>query len=166
MVQFSSADTTCTICSDALEGTEWTRLECGHSFHVACVLQWFRYEHTTCPNCRSDQTQHVWTRRTPLQHVSDLRKRKKSLPKYVQKKLLTCDTARRVHKDNKRELNKLHKEYKEIFKKQRKLENKVYASARKYRDIVHELTHVSSPGAPMLVYQGYESISDDEEDDG
>ena len=44
----------CPICHLDLDDASLT-LECGHSFHAACVLSWFRSEHDshgTCPLCR------------------------------------------------------------------------------------------------------------------
>lgn len=31
-----------------------TTLPCNHSFHLHCVLKWFRTGNTTCPMCRMD----------------------------------------------------------------------------------------------------------------
>ena len=42
----------CTICADEGDESQKVRLECGHCFHVECCVQWFRYHHTSCPNCR------------------------------------------------------------------------------------------------------------------
>lgn len=47
----------CTICMCAIEehnNGSGHALECNHSFHVGCILQWYRSGHDTCPNCRSD----------------------------------------------------------------------------------------------------------------
>lgn len=159
------SDTTCTICADTLEGTEATTLECGHSFHVACVLQWFRYEHKTCPNCRSARTQHVWTHRTPLQRVADLRKRRSKLPARVQKQLLRCDDARKQTAQVKQELKALRREHKDLFRQERLLRRKSYTCARRHRQLVSQLSLVSAPGVPLLVYQGYDSGDEQEDDD-
>ena len=39
-----------TICSEGIDGGDsvGTQLDCGHSFHVNCIVRWFRYENTTC----------------------------------------------------------------------------------------------------------------------
>lgn len=49
---------TCPVCHLDLDGTPLV-LECGHSFHAACVLSWFRSDHAshgTCPLCRHNPT--------------------------------------------------------------------------------------------------------------
>lgn len=44
----------CPICSDPLHDSPTHVLECGHEFHTACAVSWFRssYSHGTCPICR------------------------------------------------------------------------------------------------------------------
>lgn len=41
----------CAVCHDEMaEGTH--ELACGHRFHTACILNWFRRGAQTCPSCR------------------------------------------------------------------------------------------------------------------
>lgn len=43
----------CSICiGDIAPGPEAQALECGHTFHYACIAQWERRRNLTCPNCR------------------------------------------------------------------------------------------------------------------
>lgn len=42
---------TCTICLDPI-GKNKCRLDCGHEFHVKCILQWVGTSNNTCPICR------------------------------------------------------------------------------------------------------------------
>ena len=49
----------CTICQEDLGSHTTTSLECGHGFHVSCILAWARSSnrsHGACPVCRSGQT--------------------------------------------------------------------------------------------------------------
>ena len=48
----------CAVCRDVLlaenDGNNCTThtLECGHTFHIECVMAWFRQGQSSCPNCR------------------------------------------------------------------------------------------------------------------
>ena len=44
----------CSICYQVMDPTESHRLdECGHVFHTACIMTWFRSKNDTCPLCRA-----------------------------------------------------------------------------------------------------------------
>mmetsp|Transcript_77921 Transcript_77921/g.210708 ORF Transcript_77921/g.210708 Transcript_77921/m.210708 type:complete len:216 (-) Transcript_77921:184-831(-) len=43
----------CTVCREALLSEVIAQLPCGHVFHQACVLSWFRHS-SSCPTCRSE----------------------------------------------------------------------------------------------------------------
>jgi hypothetical protein len=49
-----SLDGACAICQDLLEGASGGThvLHCGHVFHTACIVPWFRRESPGCPLCR------------------------------------------------------------------------------------------------------------------
>ena len=47
------SDEHCSICLNAFDSAEETHLECGHRFHTACALHWFRSGHSECPLCRN-----------------------------------------------------------------------------------------------------------------
>ena len=47
----------CTICFEDVKSTNsptTKRLQCGHSFHISCILQWF-VTSNECPVCRKQQ---------------------------------------------------------------------------------------------------------------
>ena len=50
-----SNDNICAIClQPCCSGSGSThRLECGHAFHVSCIIPWFRHRNVCCPQCRS-----------------------------------------------------------------------------------------------------------------
>ena len=50
-------ETSCSICLDPTESTNHT-LECGHRFHVDCIVNWFRSGQNTCPLCRDATCRH------------------------------------------------------------------------------------------------------------
>lgn len=47
---------TCPVCHEPIEEADAHRLECGHAFHTACVVKWFRSGNDTCPMCRATPT--------------------------------------------------------------------------------------------------------------
>ncbi|XP_058229695.1 E3 ubiquitin-protein ligase TRAIP [Hemibagrus wyckioides] len=52
----------CTICSDYFDHSrDVAAIHCGHTFHYACLLQWFQSAPTkTCPQCRKQvSTRHI-----------------------------------------------------------------------------------------------------------
>ncbi|KAA0707551.1 E3 ubiquitin-protein ligase TRAIP [Triplophysa tibetana] len=52
----------CTICSDYFDNTkDVAAIHCGHTFHYACLLQWFQSAPSkTCPQCRKQvSTRHI-----------------------------------------------------------------------------------------------------------
>lgn len=83
-----------------------TTLECRHTFHVNCVVNWFRYNHQGCPNCRSCDTSELWSRKTPHQRVSILRRRKRRTPE-MNRLIGRLDGVRA----KRRALTEEHKEY-------------------------------------------------------
>lgn len=53
-VDSNQSESRCSICLDEMnEHGGCTTLECGHQFHVNCIVSWFRRGPSTCPMCRS-----------------------------------------------------------------------------------------------------------------
>ena len=45
----------CQICLDTdKEDEPTTTLECAHTFHTSCIIQWFRGPSSACPMCRAE----------------------------------------------------------------------------------------------------------------
>ena len=146
----------CSICAGSLEG-DTTVLECGHCFHVGCVIQWFRYYNTTCPNCRSERCSELWTRKTPAQRVSHIRRRRNN-PKRVQNLIQRLDECRATQKSMSRSAKEIYRANREIFKTHRKLESGVCTHRRRERLLVRQIDSLCAIG-PFLEYHG--SIVDD-----
>lgn len=43
----------CSICQED-DGDGMHELDCGHTFHVKCIVDWFRHGNSTCPMCRDN----------------------------------------------------------------------------------------------------------------
>ena len=51
--QDEDIDNKCPICLKNLHSSQVVTLTCGHKFHTACVIQWFRTGSPSCPCCRA-----------------------------------------------------------------------------------------------------------------
>lgn len=149
----------CSICADELDGTQNVTLECGHSFHVACALRWFRYEHTTCPNCRSSHTQQVWARRTPAQRIAAMR-RQRNLPAPLRAKLRQLDRAHVRWSATRAERRAVRADNTDVFRRERRLARAEGSSRAKYRSLLHSIAWLSAPNVPFLTYSGNVSASE------
>jgi len=149
----------CSICACGTEDEDYTTLECGHTFHVACVLQWFRYEHTTCPNCRSSETHQVWARRSPAERVAAM-KRRKNVPHATRRKLNSLNKTKEKWMATSRERKDLQKTYNAVFQKYNKLSTQEHHQRCKYYDMIRTLARTCVPNVPFMVYEGNESETD------
>lgn len=46
----------CSICEQGISQTNTAIFECGHTFHLSCVMQHATLYHTTCPECQVNST--------------------------------------------------------------------------------------------------------------
>lgn len=163
-------DTTCSICACDVE-EHGTTLDCGHTFHVSCIIQWFRYEHTSCPNCRSTHTRHVWTARSAAQRVAALRRRTSVSP-YIGGLLKRLEKARKTYERVKTEqstFNVTHRKFmqrnRELLSTKRRLQTRTYRS-REHVDTLTEFigTQVddSTPGLMTYVGEFWDTDEDSE----
>ena len=45
----------CAICYETLDNESCYKLECGHSYHNKCIINWFRTGKNNCPLCNSNK---------------------------------------------------------------------------------------------------------------
>lgn len=105
--------TNCTICLCATDNDDSHVLECNHSFHVQCILQWYRSGHSSCPNCRSTEFQHLGFSNAK-QRASILRQRarRKDAPEFLKKavqKVKRCQDRTRKKCKSVRAFRKKHR---------------------------------------------------------
>tara|TARA_B110001450_G_C17343948_1_gene368653 strand:+ start:77 stop:607 length:531 start_codon:yes stop_codon:yes gene_type:complete len=43
----------CAICHEDLSDNLYSLPECNHTYHVNCIMHWFRTNHNTCPLCQN-----------------------------------------------------------------------------------------------------------------
>ncbi|KAF8359561.1 hypothetical protein PRIPAC_94556 [Pristionchus pacificus] len=46
-------ESTCSICWDAIQAKDSTKIDCCHTFHLECIMRWIEVPNRTCPNCRA-----------------------------------------------------------------------------------------------------------------
>lgn len=145
-----SVNDCCTICAcDFEEGDQITTLTgCDHRFHVGCILQWFRYEHASCPNCRSVHSREVWTRRSPAQRIADMRRRK-TLHPTTRRMLSRLDKARENFKSA-AEARRHHRAvHRNVYMTGTKLSSAMHRARMRTRELEHHLS-AQVGDAPLL----------------
>lgn len=131
---------TCAICTDTLGDSPFT-LECGHLFHVDCIVAWFRSGKSSCPMCR-DCGQGDFVALDNLKYVTELSKMK-SCPEFLKDAILDLDYQKMTLKKQKNHFfrmcadksipyNKI-KQAKKCLKKRKK----IYIAAKKYLSNAH-----------------------------
>ena len=126
----------CAICAERINDNEYS-LECNHTFHTKCIIDWFRYC-GTCPMCRSVpkfKTSDVLVRSKILRKVAFQKDAPRGLVKLVERikkienKVKELKNAQTTHRN-------LHKE---IFKSQNKLHEKLTNARMKEHKLKREL---------------------------
>ena len=146
----------CTICMCDVQPyqTSCHTLECGHKFHTACILQWYRSGHSTCPNCRSDEFSHLdWS--TALTRAKILKRHAKraDAPDHLKKmlcKITRCNDRKRKHWKALREFR--HK-YKAILKENRKLQQAHWRSCNREDALLYQMGQMDAAGVVVPVIQ-------------
>lgn len=154
--QSGMADDVCAICHDTFEeGGGVHELECGHKFHTACIVPWFRNGHASCPTCR-DVRQNVcglfWYDRARLL----MRKsRNKNAPTELK---LAVEKIRKVKSREqalKRELSEYKMAHKEVLAKHRQLKQRLWRSTREEYSMRRSLGMMDIVGyrlPPLIVH--------------
>ena len=143
------------------------RLECGHSFHCKCAIQWFRYNHACCPLCRATHIESSWKIKTPGQRVAIMRRNISKLPRFIQNRVRKCDSISTKLASNLSELREFRRVYSELLKKERTLNRSVRTLTHQKKKLVRELAWFSAPGVPYLHTPSTRTVlseNDDEED--
>ena len=80
-------DDNCAICLELLSSKQTHELDCGHSFHTGCQVEWFRRGQTTCPTCRKDngETKIRLRRNQSAFQIMSARARRKDAPSGLKK---------------------------------------------------------------------------------
>ena len=142
----SDAESTCSICLSAISAEKYTS-ECGHSFHVNCIMNWYRTGHETCPNCRSDKYDRIM-KCEARDRASYLRKqaRKRTAPVRLKKAVLKIRRKEKRKKDTWQRLNLFRKSQRENLKKLKRLNEKYWRACDSLDKDICTLGSMEFPG--------------------
>lgn len=144
----------CSICADEI-GDDSIVLPCSHTFHPECVVQWFRYHNSSCPNCRSISLQDRWGAITASQRIAKMMKKNviHTLPLHTQRKLVALKEYRNKSRSLRKEYSIFKKRHDSILKSYSSLKNRLFSFEHKQSSLERELTCVYIQGEPLLQTQ-------------
>lgn len=146
------AEEVCCICGDDMpsDGGQTVTLSCGHSFHGTCAVQWFRYNHTSCPLCRADDLHEAWAPVTKERRLHMMRQRYESLPSEVRRQLRQLEISRRAERTVHERMRTHEREHREVFKDARRLRRLADATRARIARVEAYLAVARVPGVPTL----------------
>lgn len=141
----------CSVCQEgSCNGKDVHTLSCGHHFHTECAIQWFRYNNTSCPNCRSDDLHNVWSRVTEEERIVQMRRNIHILPRYVKKKLEEYDAWNVKQKDRSRILRQFKAQHNTLLKEYHKMSREESFAKRRRLMLFRVLSSLDVSGVRRL----------------
>lgn len=142
----------CSICIEPIEtGRNDVRLECGHVFHGDCAVQWFRYNHTSCPLCRSVDLESRWRQATPCQRIACLKRVRHNMPPCVQRRIGEYEALSKEQREHRRSLMSFRMQNNGIIKEHDKRQRLYRRYTFKRMKLQEELSNLDIPNAPRLL---------------
>ena len=142
-------DHDCPICFERIPDDQlYTTPECGHKFHYACIIPWFRTMNSTCPYCRTEPN---GAYPYGLQNVAKLWQRlarRKNCPPEVKKMCAKVSAAKRKYREHITEMTVYRRTHKEILNGFSKIRTKRYQLGRKSRLLERQLCAL--PATPLI----------------
>lgn len=126
---------TCCVCLDDINEDKSHTLECGHSFHSSCIINWFRKGNSNCPLCNDKTITTNLGYFQKIETIKDIKKlsRKKSCPVVLKKKIEKIKIIEQQYKKAKEDHLTYKKLHKEIFNNEKKLMRNKWKISRKIR---------------------------------
>jgi hypothetical protein len=145
----------CVICLSELKGQNTYELNCKHTFHTKCIMDWFRSESSSgnCPCCMDVAPENT-TGYTPLfagfysfqvvnHRFKNLKKfsKRKTSPELLKKEFITLKRHEDGLKDIINEEKKFKQDtgYTELARQFRKIKSKHYNKQNRIRDIKYSI---------------------------
>ena len=162
--------TLCSICMNDDSDRQSVQLECGHSFHTECIVQWFRHHNTTCPMCRSESIEHMWSRKTPAQRIA-IMNRLRHKPPHIRRRLSSIAQWRERKRSADRALKEFTSEYRDLLREYRRRCSAVRLARSTLHRMIRSTASANVPGVPFLNQQltlyvnhdGWNESSDDDD---
>tara|TARA_Y100000748_G_C15420866_1_gene459286 strand:+ start:320 stop:952 length:633 start_codon:yes stop_codon:yes gene_type:complete len=146
--EVSETSVQCSICF--LEMSDETTIhrlpECGHAFHVNCIMQWFRSKQDTCPLCRT----HPSVRMKPpdvfqrARQLIDQQKSGQANDVFVRDRMIEIRDSETRELQHQGELSRAVRHYKEVLKPRK---NEIL---REYRQLRQRFKEETTPLLKML----------------
>ena len=145
-------DSMCSICLTNIEDQpNYTLPECNHSFHISCIIPWFRNHNQSCPCCRSlGNGEIIYNRLDVGERYKMIRNiaRRKNAPNHLKKLVQKLVNINKKQKEKRQILNDwkkspdgvLFNNLNKIFKKLRFGRNN-YKHFRKIRELKHAISN-------------------------
>jgi hypothetical protein len=140
-------DIECTICLNVIGASNKYTSECGHSFHINCIMNWYRTGHDTCPNCRSDEYTSLHFV-DAMDRASCLRRqaRKRKAPQRLKKAVERLRKKERKKRETWRQYNNFRKAHADSLKTLRRLNAKYYRAVNSLDKEMYTLGSMDFPG--------------------
>lgn len=112
-------DNVCPICLGSLNEKDTYNLNCNHTFHTECIMNWFRVSNGSCPCCKDNPNNNNFKYNLPIYYgywnIQFIEKRcniiKKHNKKQKNKNLINQFNKIDLYKKELTELKKQQKEY-------------------------------------------------------
>lgn len=148
----------CTICRENMDLSSskiYTLPECGHKYHLECIMTWWRspqdyLEARTfglCPLCRQGPKKVIsWRQRRGRVSYFKRMGRKKCVHPLLRKALNRYKKSEKHRNDARKELWDWKRKYKDIFSKERKLSTKYWHKKMALDKVADELASFDPMG--------------------
>ena len=132
-----------------------TTLECGHTFHTECIINWFRIGNSNCPICRNDPNPKQVTK-SPWGRYYEIKRKRKNVPSNILNKFKRVESWEEKEKEAKEEIKKMKKVYAPMFKKYRNLQYRAAQCRAKQTNIKYQIGRMPCEGVSILAYDSEE----------
>jgi hypothetical protein len=161
----AAAENNCVVCADALQSAAaYTLPECGHAFHTACIMTWFRANQTRCPLCNAEPVQYSGNNNEVYRQAMRVLKRKREFSQVLKDQLGRIDKIRAKRRELNSQLRQLkslkltdsRKAFeskatcKDVLSRIRKLHSQMWQTKYKERECRRVLTAMV-PVVPLVI---------------
>jgi len=133
----------CSICYEDIntEDNNTYTLECNHCYHAACIIKWFRNDHSNCPLCNDATIDTNLCYYQKIETIEEIKKlgRKKSCPPNIKKTLEKIKKSKVDAKNAVITYTEFKKVNKDILDMEKKLRRNKYKQKRKIRLLEYTL---------------------------
>lgn len=143
----------CSICTEGLDaGGSTHTIDCGHTFHSACICNWFRTGNPSCPMCRDttcDEEALNWN--DSLARASELRRyaRRKNAPTRLKQLVQEVRNAEAKEKEVRHTMAEFKRRNKDVIAAWSKFRPTMWHARAAIRRKLRTVGTFASPECPM-----------------